>query len=99
MPTFEWEGRSLSGELKKGTLNVESAKDLRSLVRKDGIILTKASEKLGDGVVTSKGSSRTKVKKADVAVFTRQLSTMITSGLPLVQSLEILSGQLENPGR
>ena len=50
MPTFEWEGRSLSGELKKGTLNVESAKDLRSLVRKDGIILTKASEKLGGGL-------------------------------------------------
>ena len=45
MPTFEWEGRSLSGELKKGTLNAESAKDLRALVRKDGIILTKASEK------------------------------------------------------
>ena len=98
MPIFEWEGRSLSGEVKKGTLNVESPRDLRALVRKDGVILTKASEKLSDEVKASKGSTRTRVKKADVAVFTRQLSTMITSGLPLVQSLDILSGQLENAG-
>jgi len=96
MPIFEWEGRSLSGEVKKGTINVESPKDLRALVRKDGVILTKASEKVGDEVTTSKGGTRTRVKKADVAVFTRQLSTMITSGLPLVQSLDILSGQLES---
>src|SRR5271157_4533818 len=96
MPTFEWEGRSLSGEVKKGTINVESPKDLRALVRKDGVILTKASEKVSDEVTASKGGTRTRVKKADVAVFTRQLSTMITSGLPLVQSLDILSGQLES---
>ncbi len=98
MPVFEWEGRSLSGELKKGTQNAESAKELRVMVRRDGVILTKASEKSEGSGARSKGISRKKVKKADVAIFTRQLSTMITSGLPLVQSLDILSGQLENPG-
>lgn len=95
MAVFEWEGRSLSGELRKGTLNAESASALRALIRKDGVILTKAAEK-SDEAKSKKVSRGKKVKAAQVAIFTRQLSTMITSGLPLVQSLDILSGQLEN---
>jgi len=95
MAVFEWEGRSLGGEPRKGTLNADSASDLRALIRKDGVILTKATERSEEG--TSKKVSRgKKVKPAQVAIFTRQLSTMIASGLPLVQSLDILSGQLES---
>jgi type IV pilus assembly protein PilC len=96
MAVFEWEGRSLSGELMKGTLNADSAKDLRAMVRKDGVILTKATAKSGAGA-RKKVRGGKKVKATHVAIFTRQLSTMIGSGLPLVQSLDILSGQLENP--
>jgi type IV pilus assembly protein PilC len=95
MAVFEWEGRSLEGELRKGTLNAESANSLRALIRKDGVILTRATEK-SDEAVSKKVSRGKKVKPAQVAIFTRQLSTMIGSGLPLVQSLDILSGQLEN---
>jgi type IV pilus assembly protein PilC len=95
MAVFEWEGRSLDGELRKGTLNAESAVELRAMIRRDGVILTKATEKR-DAEKSKKASRSRKVKPAQVAIFTRQLSTMIASGLPLVQSLEILSGQLEN---
>jgi type II secretory pathway component PulF len=95
MPTFEWEGRSQQGELRKGVLAAESIEQLRSLVRKDGVFLTKADEK-AEARQSAKASARKKVKQAQVGILTRQLATMIDSGLPLVQSLEALSTQLEN---
>jgi type IV pilus assembly protein PilC len=96
MAVFEWEGRSLNGELRKGTLNADSAVALRALIRKDGVILTRATEKADQAKRGKKVAKGKRVKPAQVAIFTRQLSTMIASGLPLVQSLDILSGQLEN---
>jgi len=95
MPVFEWEGRSLSGETKKGVQNSDSLDQLRASVRRDGVILIKATEKK-DQKTAPKASRGKKVKQAQVGIFTRQLSTMISSGLPLVQSLDILANQLEN---
>jgi type IV pilus assembly protein PilC len=95
MAVFEWEGRSQQGDLKKGILNADSVEHLRSLVRRDGVFLTKAGEKAeekaGAGLRPGK-----KVKRTLIGIFTRQLATMINSGLPLVQSLDALSHQLEN---
>jgi type IV pilus assembly protein PilC len=97
MPLFEWEGKSLDGEAKKGVLTAESVQQLRGLVRKDGVILLKAVEKKEEKEKTVKKVRRgKKVKQAQIGIFTRQLSTMITAGLPLVQSLEILSNQIES---
>src|SRR5271157_413900 len=95
MAVFEWEGRSLNGELKKGTLGAESESELRAMIRRDGVILTKAIAKSKVATKGKVGRSK-KIKPVQVAIFTRQLSTMINSGLPLVQSLDILSGQLES---
>jgi len=95
MPVFEWEGKSLSGEAKKGVQSSDSLDQLRASVRKDGIILIKASERK-EQKAAPKASRSKKVKLAQIGIFTRQLATMITSGLPLVQSLDILSNQLES---
>jgi type IV pilus assembly protein PilC len=95
MPVFEWEGRSLGGETKKGVQTSDSIDQLRVSVRRDGVILIKATEKK-EQKTTPKAGRGKKIKQAQVGIFTRQLSTMITSGLPLVQSLDILSNQLEN---
>lgn len=94
MPVFEWEGKNLSGETKKGVQTSDSVEQLRASVRRDGVILIRATEKK-DLKTAPKVSRGKKVKAAQVGIFTRQLSTMITSGLPLVQSLDILSNQLE----
>jgi type IV pilus assembly protein PilC len=97
MPLFEWEGKSLDGENKKGILNAESLQQLRAMVRKDGIILTKALEKKEVKLEGTKKVGRgKKINKGQIGIFTRQLSTMITAGLPLVQSLDILGNQIEN---
>jgi len=95
MPVFEWEGKSLSGEAKRGVQSSDSMDQLRASVRKDGIILIKASEKK-EQKAAPRASRSKKVKLAQIGIFTRQLATMITSGLPLVQSLDILSNQLES---
>jgi type IV pilus assembly protein PilC len=95
MAVFEWEGRSLNGEAKKGVQTSDSVDQLRASIRKDGVILVKATEKK-EQKAAPRASRSKKVKKAQIGIFTRQLATMITAGLPLVQSLDILSNQLES---
>ena len=94
MPQFEWEGRTLTGETKKGVTKAASGDALRAGLRKDSIILTKFTET--KDAKSEKYNPKKKVSKLQVVLFTRQLSTMITSGLPLVQSLEILGNQIED---
>lgn len=94
MPQFEWEGRTNTGETRKGVTKATSPDALRAGLRKDGVILTKYAETKGKKEL--KYNPKKKVKKLQVVLFTRQLSTMITSGLPLVQSLEILGNQIED---
>ncbi len=94
MALFEWEGKTLRGEIRTGTTRTDSSSTLRADLRKDGIILVKCNEQKG---AAKAGSLRKKkVKTLSVVVFTRQLATMITSGLPLVQSLDILANQTED---
>ena len=94
MPTFEWEGKTLKGEVKSGVRKADSDAALRATLRKEGIILTKSTEK--KDVEKEKFNPKKKIKALSIVIFTRQLSTMITSGLPLVQSLEILASQIED---
>lgn len=94
MPLFEWEGRTVKGEVKYGALTANSELELRTVIRREGIILVKSKEKKEENA--GRFSLRKKVKQGQIGVFTRQLATMITSGLPLVQSLEALSQQLDN---
>jgi type IV pilus assembly protein PilC len=94
MPLFEWEGKTVKGAVQNGTLRADSEAALRTSLRKEGIILLKASQKKETG--KEKFNPKKKIKSISVVIFTRQLSTMITSGLTLVQSLEILSNQIED---
>lgn len=94
MPLFEWEGKTAKGEVKYGALAADSEIELRTLIRREGIILVKSTEKKEEKA--GRFSTRKKVKQGHIGVFTRQLATMITSGLPLVQSLDALSQQLDD---
>lgn len=70
--------------------------ELRALLRREQIVLTQASEK-GREIAIPKLGRRKKVKAKELAVFTRQFSVMIDAGLPLVQCLDILAEQQQNP--
>jgi len=95
MPVFKWEGKTAKGAVRKGEMEGPSEAAIRIHLRQQNILPTKISSK-GKEVKISLPFFKTKVKQKSVAVFTRQLATMIDAGLPLVQSLEILSSQQEN---
>ncbi len=94
MPLYKWEGKTLKGSIKKGEMEAPSEAALRIHLRQQNIIPTKISTK-GKEIQLS-FSFRKKVPRRSIAIFTRQLATMIDAGLPLVQSLDILASQQEN---
>jgi len=96
MPVYKWEGRTLKGLIKKGEMEAPDEATLRIHLRQQGVIPTKILSK-GKEVKFSLPFFKKKVKQRAVAIFTRQLATMIDAGLPLVQSLEILSSQQDSP--
>lgn len=94
MPQYEWEGRTLAGETRKGVTKATSVETLRTALRRDGVLLARSVE--SKAAKSDKYNPKARIKRLQVVLFTRQLSTMISSGLPLVQSLEILGNQMED---
>src|SRR4030042_2320684 len=93
MPIYKYEGKTMKGQIKKGDFEAPDEGAVRVDLRQQNIIPTKISAK-GREIKLSLPFKK-KVKQRSVAIFTRQLATMIDAGLPLVQSLEILSVQQE----
>ncbi len=94
MPIYQWEGKTGKGLIKKGEMEAPSEAAIRIQLHQQNIIPTKITAK-GRAVKISLPFGK-KVKQRLVAIFTRQLATMIDAGLPLVQSLDILASQQEN---
>jgi type IV pilus assembly protein PilC len=94
MPIFKWEGKTLKGQIKKGEFDGADEAAVRVQLRQQNIIPTKIVSK-GKEIKFSLPFGK-KVKQRSIAIFTRQLATMIDAGLPLVQSLEILSAQQDH---
>lgn len=91
MATFTYEGKTSSGEVRKGKIDASDEKAARNQLKRMNINPTSVKEKSAGGFF--KGKVTTK----DLVLFTRQFATMIDSGLPLVQCLDIQSKQAENP--
>ena len=94
MPIYKWEGKTAKGVVKKGEMEAPNEAAIRIHLRQQNIIPTKIASKGKE--ITISLPFKKKVKQRSIAVFTRQLATMIDAGLPLVQSLEILSSQQES---
>ncbi len=94
MPIFKWEGKTLKGSTKKGEIEAPSEAAVRIHLRQQNIIPTKIVPK-GKEIKLGLSIGK-KVPQRSIAIFTRQLATMIDAGLPLVQSLDILASQQEN---
>jgi type IV pilus assembly protein PilC len=94
MPIFKWEGKTLKGSMKKGEMEAPSEAAIRIHLRQQSIIPTKIAVKGKEFKISLPGGK--KVKQRSIAIFTRQLATMIDAGLPLVQSLDILSSQQDH---
>lgn len=91
--TFSWEGKDKKGNTIKGELSAANMTVVRAELRKQGINAQKVRKK--SAPLFSKGPK--KITPLDIAIFSRQLATMMKAGVPLVQSFEIVSDGLENP--
>jgi type IV pilus assembly protein PilC len=95
MPKYAWEGRVPQGGFRKGEVEGPNETAVRAYLRQQQIIPTKITA-MGKELKITLPFLKKKVKKKTLAIFTRQLATMIDAGLPLVQSLEILAQQEES---
>ena len=90
MATFTYTARSFSGDMRTATLEATSRDDVIAQLRRQRLNVVKIDE------ATPKKPKRGHIKMRDIVIFTRQFSTMINAGLPLVQALTILAEQSEN---
>jgi len=95
MPVFTFSGKSETGEKIAGERVAANKQVLAAQLRKERISPGTIREKGKEFVMPTFGSG--KVKTKEIAIFFRQFSVMIDAGLPLVQCLEILAANQENP--
>ncbi len=90
--TFVWEGKDRKGSTVKGELSGQNPALVKAHLRKQGINPTKVRKK---GM--SLGGAGKKVKPLDIALFARQMATMMKAGVPLLQSFDIIADGVEKP--
>lgn len=93
MDTFLWEGKDKRGKTLKGEKTGRNEMLLKAELRQQGIVTTRIRKKPKPLF----GGAGRSIKPKDIAVFTRQLATMLNSGIPLVQSFTIIAQAAENP--
>jgi len=93
LETFIWEGKDKRGKKLKGEKSGRNEVLIKAELRQQGIIASRVRKKPKPLF----GASGRRISAKDLAVFTRQLATMLTSGIPLVQSFTIIGQAAENP--
>jgi type IV pilus assembly protein PilC len=86
---FAWEGKDRTGKNIKGEIRAGGANVVQATLRRQGIIVLKVTKK--------RMKSGGKVTDKDITLFTRQLATMMRSGVPLLQAFEIVCKGTDNP--
>ena len=86
---FEYEGKDKNGKLVRGEMRAGGVAMVSASLRRQGILTTKVKKRRMSG-----GRS---IKQKDIAIFTRQLSTMMRAGVPLIQSFDIVARGSPNP--
>jgi type IV pilus assembly protein PilC len=86
---FEWEGKDKNGKVIRGEVRSGGEAQVSATLRRQGVLVTKVKKRRMRG-----GSS---IKQKDIAVFTRQLATMMKAGVPLLQAFDIVGRGAANP--
>ena len=86
---YEWEGKDRNGKIVKGELRAGGEAMVSATLRRQGILVNKVKKRRASG-----GSA---IKQKDIAVFTRQLATMMRAGVPLLQAFDIVARGSTNP--
>lgn len=86
---FEWEGRDRNGKQVRGETRAAGENQVMASLRRQGVSPTKIKKR--------KMRSGAKIKPKDIAIFTRQLATMMKAGVPLLQAFDIVGRGNSNP--
>ncbi len=86
---FEWEGKDRKGKVFTGEMRAETQADVSAALRKQGISITHTKRR--------RAARGRKITEKDIAFFTRQLSTMLKAGIPLLQAIDIIGRGHANP--
>ncbi len=86
---FEWEGKDKNGKAVRGEIRAGGQAQASATLRRQGVLVNKIKKRR-----TAGGSS---IKQKDIAVFTRQLATMMKAGVPLMQAFDIVGRGAGNP--
>jgi type IV pilus assembly protein PilC len=86
---FEWEGKDKNGKVVRGEVRSGGEAQVSAQLRRQGVLVTKVKKRRMRG-----GSS---IKQKDIAIFTRQLATMMKAGVPLLQAFDIVGRGATNP--
>ena len=101
MPTYDFKGLDKRGKEVSGVREAESEKALRHLLKKEGIFLTKVGKGGRKGGLLSAevdfGQLFERVTGQDIAIFTRQLATLLRASIPVVDALAACVEQVEKP--
>ena len=98
MPTFKYQARNNLGKVITGTIEVENEAAVAGALRQKRLELVSVSQSSGlSKFLASLSKKGGNVTTKDVVVFSRQFSTMVNAGLPILQGLTIVAEQAENP--
>ena len=86
---FEWEGKDRNGRIVRGELRALGENQVKATLRRQGVLPVKIKKR--------KTRSGRKIKPKDIALFTRQMATMMKAGVPLLQSFDIVGRGNANP--
>lgn len=92
MPTFKYK-TTIKGQVQKGEIDAENEQAAIAKLKQRNIAVTSVKKKFENAFLSNKKP----ITERDIVIFTRQFSTMVDAGLPLVQCLEILGKQADNP--
>lgn len=86
---YEWEGKDRNGKIVRGETRAAGEKQVQASLRRQGVMTTKIKKR--------RMRAGKKIKPKDIAIFTRQLATMMKAGVPLLQSFDIVGRGNPNP--
>jgi type IV pilus assembly protein PilC len=86
---FEWEGKDKNGKVVRGEVRSGGEAQVSAQLRRQGVLVTKVKKRRMRG--------GTSIKQKDIAIFTRQLATMMKAGVPLLQAFDIVARGATNP--
>ncbi len=94
--TFAWQGRDRAGRRVQGEIEAADARFARALLRRDGIVASRIRAPKPAGAVLRFGHGK-RIGALEVALFSRQMATMMRAGVPLVQAFDMLASDARNP--